>query len=74
MLTYLALVVLVPLGLWVLGLLVDVAVERRYQAARERDRRVAEILLAQWLKLGEPVDLNPEEVLREAERIIGGGR
>jgi len=74
MLTYLALIVLVPFALWVLGMMLDLLVERRYQSARERDREAAQTILDEWRRMGWVDDLDPEEVLREAERIVGRGR
>ena len=70
MVTWLALTVLVPLGLWLLGPVVDALAEQRYRAARARDQRIAEAILAEWLRLGEAVDLDPDEVVSAAERIL----
>jgi len=70
MVTFVALIISLPIGLWLVGELLSAVLEARARAARARDREIAEALLREWTRLQEAVDLDPAEVVSAAERIL----
>lgn len=74
MLTWLLMIVLIPVALGVLSVVLDIAIKRWRRAEPDRRRAEAEALLREWTRLEQARDAEAEEAIQEAERIVRRAR